>query len=140
MDSAYDSGTIKLIPAEHDLPQFEQVMEQMKKTTWVMTETESDHLSGAIEVLEDGLMFTSIPYDDGWKIFVDGTEIEPEKIANAFFGIRLTAGEHLIEMDYTPKGFGVGMILTLVCAFGLVFCFYIENKEKLRRNMKSAEI
>ena len=140
MDSAYDSGTIKLIPAEHDLLQFEQVMEQMKKTTWVMTETESDHLSGSIEVLEDGLMFTSVPYDNGWKIFVDGTEIEPEKIANAFFGIRLTEGEHLIEMDYTPKGFGFGMILTLVCAFGLVFCFYIENKEKLRRNMKSAEI
>ncbi len=133
MDSAYDRGTIKLIPAEHDTFLFEQVMEQMKKTTWLMTETESDHLSGSIKVLEDGLMFTSIPYDDGWKIFVDGTEIEPEKIANAFFGIRLTAGDHLIEMDYTPQGFGTGMILTLVCTFGLLFCFCFENKEKLRR-------
>lgn len=133
MDSSYDSGTIKLIPAEHHSILFEQVMEQMKKTTWITTETESNHLRGTIRVLEDGLMFTSIPYDEGWTIRVDGEKIEPEKIANAFLGIRLTPGEHLIEMNYTPKGFGIGMILTLVCTLGLMLGFGLENKEKFSR-------
>ena len=40
----------------------------------------------------------SIPYDDGWKITVDGKEAEQYRIGEALMGIDLEAGTHQIVL------------------------------------------
>ena len=84
-------------------------------------------------------MYTSIPYDEGWEITVDGEKIEPEKIANAFIGIPLSEGEHRIEMKYCPEGFVIGLILT--CGAGILFVLlYIIEKGKRPEPKKRGNI
>ena len=73
-------------------------------------------------------MFTSIPYDEGWSVKVDGEKIQPEKIADAFIGISLQKGEHKIEMSYCPKGFLIGMVLTGISGLLFIGVFLVEKR------------
>ena len=132
MDPAYDSGYIKLIAARHDSALFEQSIEALKQTSWVIDEKESTYLKGSIQVLEDGIMFTSIPYDEGWTITVDGCDVKAEKIAGAFIGLRLSEGEHIIEMNYVPKGYALGLRISVVCVM-LLLLLVLMQEDVLRR-------
>jgi hypothetical protein len=48
-------------------------------------------------------IYTSIPYDKNWTVYVDGEAVPAEQIikyGNAFIGIHTTIGEHIIEFKY----------------------------------------
>ncbi|MFR1760567.1 YfhO family protein [Frisingicoccus sp.] len=139
LDDAYDKGNIKLIAAEHDMDVFYQIYDKLKEQRWVTDKVTSTSLSGNITAAQDGVMFTSIPYDKGWTITVDGEKIEPEKIADAFIGISLSKGEHRIEMKYCPEGFIPGLILT--CAAGILFVLmYLKEKRDMNRRKNPENI
>lgn len=129
MDSAYDSGTIKLIAARHSDEIYQQVIREMKKTVWNIQEKSSTRVAGEIQTTQDGIMFTSIPYDKGWTIKVDGMDVEPEIIADAFIGIRLSKGQHTIEMTYMPQGFILGLTFTFICAILLIRAYFKEKQK-----------
>ena len=69
-------------------------------------------------------MFTSIPYDTGWTVKVDGKKVTPESIDGTLMYIRLSAGEHTVEMSYTPTGFIPGFMITAagVLIFVVIIC------------------
>lgn len=128
LDDEYDSGNIKLIAAEHHMDAFYQIFDALKKETWQVDQVASTKVSGQITVQEDGIMFTSIPYEKGWTVKVDGQKVVTEKIAGAFIGIPLSAGGHYIEMDYKPQGFVIGVIIT--CISGAMFIVMYERDKK----------
>lgn len=128
LDDAYDDGSIKLIAAEHSMDAFYQVFDILKTQRWELDKVSSTKLSGTITAEQDGVMFTSIPYDEGWSVKVDGEKIQPEKIADAFIGISLQKGEHKIEMSYCPKGFLIGMVLTGISGLLFIGVFLVEKR------------
>lgn len=66
------------------------------------------------------MLYVSIPYNDGWRAYVDGEEIQAQKINRAFTGIPVKGvGEHKVELRYHPVGFQFGVIAGFA---GLVFC------------------
>ncbi len=79
---------------------------------WKLTSWTDTSLEGTITCEADGMMFTSIPYDEGWKIKVDGEEVKTEKMLDAFVGISLSAGTHTVTMEYTPSGLILGAVVT----------------------------
>ena len=52
---------------------------------------------GHITVQNEGILFTSIPYEEGWQVLIDGQAAETSAYADAFLSIALTAGEHKSE-------------------------------------------
>lgn len=77
---------------------------------------------------EKNLLFLSIPYEQGWKIYVDETEekIEPV-LGEAFIGCYLTPGEHAIRLEYHAPLGNVGSVLSIIgiiIFFILIFCEY----------------
>lgn len=77
-------------------------------------------------------MFT-IPYDEGWKIFVDEEEVEISKALDTLIAIKVDSGEHEIILRYTPNGMNAGIILT---AIGIIMFIVIViiYKKKLKHN------
>ena len=49
-------------------------------------------VSGNVTALEDGLLYTSIPGDKNWSVFVDGVKSEIVLIDNAMIAVRLNKG------------------------------------------------
>ena len=82
-----------------------------------LDEWSTSHLKGHVYVSEDHpILFTSIPWDEGWKAYVDGKVYNCESVMNgAFLMLRLTPGEHEIELHYIAPGAKSGLFLSFIC-------------------------
>lgn len=70
-------------------------------------------IQGRVTALSDGILFTSIPYEEGWTVYVDGVPVETAAFADAFLSVTLTAGEHSVRMEYMPVGLKEGAVISL---------------------------
>ncbi|MDR0914880.1 MAG: YfhO family protein [Oscillospiraceae bacterium] len=119
---------------------FEQGYEILSKSVLQADFKDDTHLNGTINVQNDGVFYTSIPYEKGWSVKVDGEQLmtvdEYKKskgladsievapidgliypIGDALLAFPITKGQHTIEISYIPNGFVPGMSLTI---FGIV--------------------
>lgn len=102
-----------------------------------ITEYSDTLLKGNINVQEgDDLLFTTIPWDEGWRVKIDGKRAELIKTADALIAVRLTPGEHEVELRYLPTNFVIGISLSAVgfVTFGAVWVIYDKNKKKRAQN------
>ena len=69
------------------------------------------NISGSVKAEEDCVFYTSIPYDESWSVKVDGKKLPVKDyvaIGTGLLGFKLSAGEHMIELNYMPKGLIIG--------------------------------
>lgn len=85
-------------------------------------------VSGKVDVKENNLLFTSIPFDPGWEAWVDGRKADIRKIGEAFIGIQLEKGQHEVVLEFMPEGFRLGitisvgssiLLLSIICVCAL---------------------
>ena len=84
-------------------------------------------ITGTIDVEKAGNLVFSIAREDGWTVYVDGKETEPETFAEAFISVPLTDGKHDIELIYTTPGLKTGAMISLGC---LLSAFWRGKQEK----------
>jgi len=96
-----------------DLEKFEEAINKITDKLEII-EYKNDYIKTTINVTNDGILYTSIPYDKGFEIKVDGNKIEPKEIFETLIGIELETGKHEIEFKYTPRGLKPGIIISLI--------------------------
>ena len=76
-----------------------------------------------------------MPYDEGFTIKVDGIEVEKEKVLDCLLSIKITPGKHVIEINYMPRGFITGSIVSIIGLIVLIVLYILERRriEKLLR-------
>lgn len=114
-----------------DMDQFKQAIKVLREEPFIIEEFANTHLSGYIDVKEEGLLFTSIPYEEGWHIRCDGKPIKPVKILDTFIGIKVDKGNHHIEMNFMPKGLLTGTIISVMTLMMVGIHYYIDKKKIL---------
>lgn len=77
-------------------------------------------VTGRVNASSDGLLYTSIPYEEGWTVKVDGVETEPVIFADTMISISLTAGAHSVEFSYEPDGLKLGLMISLASVLLLI--------------------
>ena len=95
-----------------------------------ITDFEETNIKGKITAKEDGLMYTSIIYDRGWKAYVDGKEVEISSINGALLAVPVTAGSHTIELKYCPENLVLGLAITFTSIGILIFLYVMSKKKK----------
>lgn len=91
-----------------------ELVERMSVNGMTVTSWQDTAISGNADILEAGTFFTSIPFDEGWKVLVDGQEVKGRKIFNAFLGFDLPEGSHEISLTYYPPGMTWGLWITVL--------------------------
>ena len=86
------------------------------------------YIKGTVTASEGEVLFTSIPYQDGWTVKVDGKKVEPVEVVKAMIGVELTPGTHTVTFSYTPPGFTVGVFL-FVLGIGMLVLFYRYDRK-----------
>ncbi len=94
--------------------------------------TETD-IRGTINNTKDGILYTSIPNDGGWSIYVNGEEAEVISLFDYLCAIELPAGSYTIEFKYRTPGLETGALLSLISIIGIAFIF-IYGKSQSRKN------
>ena len=110
---------------------WEQAYEKLSQQQLEVTQYDSTSVDGIIDVKEDGIFFTSIPYDKSWHLFVDGEEVEIEPLFyGAFVSTNLTEGTHTIHLEYRQRGLKLGISGSIAATLLLISWILFERRRK----------
>ena len=123
-----------------DMEVVEEVFTRLQQNQMKIDEDyKEDDISGTITTAnDDQLILTTIPYDEGWQVWVDGEKVEITEAADALVSFRIDdAGEHDIRFKYRSSAFSMGIIITLVSLAGFILIIIFEQKLKKLRLIKT---
>lgn len=128
-----------------DMNEFEHAFEKLAQTNLVTSEKSTDdRIFGSITTLEDNkTIMTTIPYDEGWKVFVDGKRVETYSVyGDSFMAFDIeNSGDHEVEFKYMPDIYifsGIISICSTLIFIGLIV-FEHKRKKKLQKEIKDSE-
>ncbi|MCM1114419.1 MAG: YfhO family protein [Clostridium sp.] len=106
----------------------------LKESAMNITKYSDTRLEGEIVINENSYLYSSIPYDEGWSIYIDGEKAETFEIGSAMLGTTIKPGTHTVEYKYTPKGIGYGLLISAVTIAGAAG-YLVYNKMKSRKKL-----
>ncbi len=89
---------------------------------------DTDYIEGTLKSDRNGVFFTSVPYDEGWEIFIDGEKAETKKAAGFFLSCPIEEGDHEITLKYTVPGIKAGAVISLLSLLAAICWILIERK------------
>lgn len=98
------------------------------------TEFTDTKIEGSFIAENNEILYTSIPYDEGWNVYIDGKKANNEnliKISDALLGIRVSEGEHTISLEYSIPYMKLATVVSLIFIIFLLFICFIKNKKIL---------
>ena len=80
------------------------------------------------------LIFTTIPYDEGWQVYVDGEKAETVQVLGTLLAIPSTEGFHELEFVYRPDCAVYGGILSIlgIVIFAVLILWSFLAKKRTR--------
>ena len=133
------SGSIYTTAARMDEETFRAGLATLADEPWVITEFSDTHIEGTVEALEDGFFYTSIPYEPGWRAWVDGEEVtlaqgydpssDEVKTSDAVISFPLRKGSHEIVLDYESPGLKLGGVVSGVCLLIFLALAFLLRKQ-----------
>ena len=137
-------GTIHVATLNKDV--FEQNMRQLAQGGLDVTSFSDTHIEGTVDAAEAGIMMTSITYDEGWTVKIDGKEVKTISsemreaadtgtvgMAEALLAFEVPEGTHTITLTFFPKGLALGLVLSVISLAGLILLLiYQRHRKKVR--------
>lgn len=118
---------------------YRQAYELFSRDTLEITHFENTCVKGTITATEDGLLYTSIPQDGHWAVYMDGEKAESKLVGGAMVAVSLEAGNHTLEFRYENPALTRGLVITLAGAAIFAFlCFMKYGYPKIKNNKKRA--
>lgn len=87
-------------------------------------------ITGTMKMEKDGYFISSIPYDSGFRVYVDHKKRKTQIVNTSFLGFKLEKGEHDIRIEYTSPWFREGVICSLFGLFLFTMSVLYRKKEK----------
>lgn len=132
--------SLKLYRFDHEA--LKLLTEALCREKFVVTKETDTRIDGTISVTRDhSELFFSLPYDEGWKVFVDGEEAKThEGFGGTFLCVTMNHGTHDVSLRYKPKGFVPGLLMSLLGLVMLLVLFFTERNLPRERNGKEEEL
>ena len=135
------SGTIKFVAYTLDEETFITGYEHLKNQQVLIEEFNDTSIKGRFTATEDCMVYTSIPYDTAWQVYIDGEKVSSEKVVSvggALIGVMVERGNHNIEFRYEFTALYSGLLITVmtvlaITAFYLIKLLYSYRKKKSKR-------
>ena len=130
---ANESGTMLISAAILDDATFRKGYEVLNRSVLELTDFSTTRLSGTINCDRDGLLYTSIPQNGNWHVYVDGKEADTVLVGEAMTAVYLEEGYHEVIFRYRNPAFTLGCVISLVSTgvlAGLYFWIYPARKKK----------
>ena len=102
-----------------------------------MTDYSDSHITATINSKTD-FIYTSIPYDNNWKITIDGkeaTQQDVKLVANSLIGLNVKAGQHTITFEYKQPTALIGLLISLSTLIVVLIVYGIKYYKGKKRNV-----
>lgn len=101
-----------------------------------MTKHSDTKIEGNVTAGYDGYLYTSIPYDEGWSVYIDGHKVKTFEIGDSQLCTTIKQGEHEIKMVYSPKGLLYGLPISAAAWVGILGYGLLRRIKKSKSNLK----
>ncbi len=119
--SEYD----ELYASSFDEKEFMNCFNELNSGSQELTYISDTEWRGQIQSTKEcPILLTTIPYDQGWNIYVDGDKVEKIALLNgAFIGARLSPGVHDICILYNNVWIHIGNMIGIIgiIILGVIF-------------------
>ncbi len=124
----YGEGNNDIYVYSRSLYDYEQWYDEMSDRMFENVQVYDDRIEAEIEIAENyEHVFTSVPYDKGWKVFVDGEEIEFYRVQLGLIGFDLEEGKHSVTFVYETPYMKIG---TVISFFSVLLAVLLCKKKK----------
>ena len=117
---------INLIVATSNQNEKNKLINELSKNEMNILDINDQTISAEVFLDSNQVLFTSIPYDDGWSVYENGKKINVDKYVGSFIGLDLGKGYHLISFKYVPKGLYFGIFISVVSWLVYVCCIIFK--------------
>lgn len=119
---------------------FEALYDTLSARALQVTEFKDTYIKGTITAEEDMRLFTSILYEKGWTVKIDGEEVSVTAFKDALVSVSVPKGTHEIEFSYCPEGLKPGLLITCICLGALIGIIVWTVKGKKRDSSEHIEV
>lgn len=125
-----------------DMDAFRHADEVLRQRTFNITSFDDTKLEGTCTAEAGQYLFTTIPYENGWTITLNGSTIKPQKALDSMIVIPLEPGENRIKMVFSPNYYRLAVIVTICGLVVLALVILIEFREGMifKKLVKKAEM
>ncbi len=95
-----------------------------------MNKTQGDYLYGNIKVSNNGYFVTTIPYDEGFTITLNGKEVIPEVVNEVFLGFPVEKGNYKVVIKYESPLFKEGVFISGIGIISYIGIIIFDNRKK----------
>lgn len=110
---------------------YKKSIELLKNNQLEINKIKNNSIEGNINVDDNNILFTSIPYNKDLYIYVDGKKVNKIKLLDAFMGAKLDKGEHKVVIKYIPKTLYLSIIPSLIGQILLYIYIKVYKEKKL---------
>ncbi len=84
----------------------------------------------------DETVITTVPYENGWTLYIDGQEAEIKSYQGAFIAFKCPEGTHTAELRFIAPGLKTGAIISGVgiVALAVFVVLDIDQKKKVKKD------
>lgn len=113
---------------ELDLNKLQKAVYKVKENEFKISHLGKLKVSGTINISKDNeVLMTTIPYNKGWHIKVDGQSVEPKEAFDTFIAVPLSEGQHKVTFSFWPPLLNLGIIISLI-SIGILILVYKKEK------------
>ena len=110
---------------------FVEGYEKLKNGQLEYTNFDDTIIEGTFIAERDEILFTTIPYDVGWNVYIDGEKVKQEdivQISDSLLGVKTTRGEHSIKFVYEAKFLTETLVISGLFILLLFIRFILKEK------------
>ena len=116
---------------------FKEVTDTLNEQPYTVESYNDTSVTGAVTAASNGLLYTSIPWDKGWSVTVDGVRAETQIFKGALIAVPLAAGTHTVVFTYQPQGLKPGIAIS-VCSLLLFLLLALRSRVRRGRALHGA--
>ena len=120
-----------------DADVYENGFASLKENQFEIENWKETRFEGTITLTEErSTVFTSIPYDKNWTVYVDGEKVDTYKLLDALVAFDAEPGTHDLVIKYVPKELYIGTAISDTSAVILAVIFICDVRRKKRKNFE----
>ena len=86
----------------------------------ILDKNSGNYIRGHITSSYDAVLMTSISYDEGFDVYINGKRVNSYKVLNSFLAFDIPKGYSKIEIKYHVYGFKLGLIISFISLILLI--------------------
>lgn len=135
IEAVYDDIYVVCVPMDG----MDSQVDALREVVLENVVEDGDRITGTISLEDSRLLTFSVPYAEGWSVYVNGQEAEMLQVNTMYCGVLLEPGEYEIELRYEQPGASAGNLISAVAVIAILPVALVTGAVKRRRRPSKPE-